>query len=264
MKLFDRILPQPLSSLKYHHIDLHLSRVGIMPYKAGKRERYSAHTKAFFSLSHDLSVKRILPGSTTEIYENFYNRLSAPGVLYQKWYLYSDAVVPAVPEPPTVRAIDWASGVLSILPCWTSSKPLRGADADVRSLLNTASTACDLVDWSTEQTSDNEDYDARPVDASNGNSAQIIARDIPRGVILCVDPGSVPQQSTLKSRKMMCGMDGCTSRKQFDNPQNIKRHMKKHQDPTLDCPAPGCDRKGENGFARRDKLNDHFDKIHKK
>ena len=46
--------------------------------------------------------------------------------------------------------------------------------------------------------------------------------------------------------------------------RDFKRHSKAHciRPELFDCGAPGCDRKGVNGFPRKDKMRDHWRKIH--
>ncbi|KAL8801411.1 MAG: hypothetical protein Q9182_004475 [Xanthomendoza sp. 2 TL-2023] len=53
-----------------------------------------------------------------------------------------------------------------------------------------------------------------------------------------------------------CSFPGCntTCARQAD----LRRHLLKHGPRQWDCPAPGCSRKGANGFARKDKLVDHY------
>lgn len=45
---------------------------------------------------------------------------------------------------------------------------------------------------------------------------------------------------------------------------DLSRHMLTHQTgpKAFDCPFPTCNRKGFNGFARSDKMQEHFRTIH--
>ena len=46
---------------------------------------------------------------------------------------------------------------------------------------------------------------------------------------------------------------------------DLERHMKKHDSgpKPFSCPMRDCDRHGDRGFARKDKLNDHLKAKHK-
>ena len=51
----------------------------------------------------------------------------------------------------------------------------------------------------------------------------------------------------------------------FNKWGDLKRHSKMHctRPELFDCPVPGCDRKGLNGFPRRDKMMDHKRQGHR-
>jgi len=56
--------------------------------------------------------------------------------------------------------------------------------------------------------------------------------------------------------------DKCTA--SFKRPGDLRRHYRKHFPETrvFSCSAPGCDKTGENGFYRRDKLMHHLRTAH--
>ena len=59
-----------------------------------------------------------------------------------------------------------------------------------------------------------------------------------------------------------CPSEGC--KKTFKHMKDLTRHSKNHclEAERIDCAAPGCDRKGNNGFHRMDKMKDHYRKMH--
>ncbi|KAK2759864.1 hypothetical protein FQN54_002598 [Arachnomyces sp. PD_36] len=89
-------------------------------------------------------------------------------------------------------------------------------------------------------------------------------------------PGTVPSQSSSMSPRATksdkstglkgayhCLEPGCES--SFTRAADLKRHLTTVHFPyKIDCPEPGCARKGENGFAaqRTDHLNEHRRQVH--
>ena len=59
-----------------------------------------------------------------------------------------------------------------------------------------------------------------------------------------------------------CLYPGCWLR--FHDLTDLRRHIRKHREGprAFNCPAPGCPRKGENGFYRKDKMKDHYKNKH--
>ncbi|KAL8877743.1 MAG: hypothetical protein Q9198_004297 [Flavoplaca austrocitrina] len=69
-----------------------------------------------------------------------------------------------------------------------------------------------------------------------------------------------------KSNPYICSYPGCP--RSFARPYDLDRHMRVHLPPDkYDCPqglreGGFCNRVGENGFSRRDHLNEHLRKVH--
>lgn len=62
----------------------------------------------------------------------------------------------------------------------------------------------------------------------------------------------------------VCLYPGCHSAKLFTRSSDLARHMKsRHCRPEFDCSVEGCNRKGEKGFPRKDKLGDHMRQKHR-
>jgi len=79
-------------------------------------------------------------------------------------------------------------------------------------------------------------------------------------------PSQSPSRIKPKSRehKFYCNLSPCNHQKAFKRKSDLKRHLvTQHSEHRLSqCPWPGCERKGANGFARRDKMLQHQDKVH--
>lgn len=69
-------------------------------------------------------------------------------------------------------------------------------------------------------------------------------------------PASAPA-----SKRYQCSYPGCDA--SIKNAADLTRHAKKHGPKEHGCPIPGCPRKGERAFPRKDKLNDHLKAKHK-
>lgn len=68
---------------------------------------------------------------------------------------------------------------------------------------------------------------------------------------------------TTANGKYICLHPGCT--RGFKRPGDLDRHIKDHLPGprAFDCPAPGCVRKGMNGFTRKDKMKEHWKCRHR-
>ena len=64
------------------------------------------------------------------------------------------------------------------------------------------------------------------------------------------------------SARVRCPHPGCATT--VSRPSDLNRHMRTHQGGLrgFDCPAPGCGRKGGEGFVRKDKMMDHYRAVH--
>src|SRR5579862_1481797 len=74
-------------------------------------------------------------------------------------------------------------------------------------------------------------------------------------------------RSKPKSLKLFCHICPYHSQKTFARKADLDRHIFTKHCPPPDrmlsqCPWPNCDRKGANGFLRRDKMLQHQDKVH--
>ena len=69
-------------------------------------------------------------------------------------------------------------------------------------------------------------------------------------------PSTTPSTPSRAENRYACSFPGCTT--SCTRPSDLHRHAKKHvPGPKLDCPTPGCHRKGVDGFHRRDKMRSH-------
>ncbi|KAI5852599.1 hypothetical protein DFP73DRAFT_628008 [Morchella snyderi] len=60
-----------------------------------------------------------------------------------------------------------------------------------------------------------------------------------------------------------CLKPGCN--KLFTHLHKLQRHYRDaHGKPQYDCPYPGCSRKGQKGFARKDNMTQHHRLVHNK
>ncbi|KAL8783264.1 MAG: hypothetical protein Q9195_009442 [Heterodermia aff. obscurata] len=64
------------------------------------------------------------------------------------------------------------------------------------------------------------------------------------------------------SRRYRCQHPGCNTT--VSRYSDLNRHMRTHQAGVrgFDCPDNGCNRKGVKGFARKDKMLDHYHAVH--
>ena len=78
--------------------------------------------------------------------------------------------------------------------------------------------------------------------------------------------GSIPTSSANAKKSYYCRDRGCNMG--FNHSGDVKRHERTHyatgKVKILECPDLGCNRKGEWGFMRRDKLVDHIRAKHKR
>jgi hypothetical protein len=69
-------------------------------------------------------------------------------------------------------------------------------------------------------------------------------------------------QSTTKSRRLICGLNGCA--KSYGRKYELHRHQRAHSGiRSYSCGFDRCDRSGHNGFARKDHLMQHLRQVHK-
>ena len=66
----------------------------------------------------------------------------------------------------------------------------------------------------------------------------------------------------MAARRYHCQHPGCN--KSVTRHCDLNRHMRTHRAGVkeFDCPDAGCNRKGVNGFPRKDKMLDHFNAVH--
>lgn len=73
-----------------------------------------------------------------------------------------------------------------------------------------------------------------------------------------------PQPPTIDpfTNKFHCQFPSC--HKTFARPGDLERHTRIHQagPKEFDCPDAACERKGVNGFTRKDKMLDHWGRKH--
>jgi len=66
----------------------------------------------------------------------------------------------------------------------------------------------------------------------------------------------------------LCTVDNCKNKKPFTRKADLKRHLKIHFPPAeedlFSCDTVDCERKGRNGFVRKDHLQQHERKVHGK
>jgi len=82
----------------------------------------------------------------------------------------------------------------------------------------------------------------------------------------------IPSQSrsvtkeNLHALKFYCTIRPCTYYKSFARKSDLNRHLATQhyscEKKLSQCPWPACERKGTNGFLRRDKMLQHQDKVH--
>ena len=99
---------------------------------------------------------------------------------------------------------------------------------------------------------------------------QAIAPPVPAPVLGTAIPVQAPisghtrqlRTSTRRTRRYSCSHLGCTT--SVARHSDLTRHMRTHQagPKPFDCLDPGCNRKGVNGFGRRDKMMDHYNAVH--
>ena len=81
-----------------------------------------------------------------------------------------------------------------------------------------------------------------------------------------VDTGSIPNRSANAKKKHLCRGRGCNM--SFNRYNDRERHEETHYTTGkikfFECPELGCNRKGEWGFNRRDKIVDHIRAKHKR
>lgn len=98
--------------------------------------------------------------------------------------------------------------------------------------------------------------------AYDGNTAQDISNTTTAASLPLPPPASVPSTSpstpTGPESRYACSHPGCST--SCGRPGDLRRHAKKHVGGPKphDCPAPGCPRKGVNGFERSDKMRSHY------
>ncbi|KAH9211402.1 hypothetical protein DL95DRAFT_392561 [Leptodontidium sp. 2 PMI_412] len=74
-------------------------------------------------------------------------------------------------------------------------------------------------------------------------------------------PVSPAVANTQQSQRFHCVINGCT--KHYKRKHELKRHQKDHSGAKPHrCNVPGCNRRGQNGFVRRDHLGQHMRKVH--
>ena len=99
------------------------------------------------------------------------------------------------------------------------------------------------------------------IDAASG-----LAPSSRTSVSLALDSGPIRNGSANAKKKYNCLEHGCY--KGFDRLADFARHGKTHyatgRAKEFDCPELGCNRQGEWGFMRRDKLVDHIRAKHKR
>lgn len=82
---------------------------------------------------------------------------------------------------------------------------------------------------------------------------------------IAMDP--IPHVGTIRQdtkQQFVCLQEGCRYPKAFTRSSDLARHMKsRHCPPEFDCTFPGCDRWGDKGFHRKDKLSDHMRQKHR-
>jgi hypothetical protein len=72
-----------------------------------------------------------------------------------------------------------------------------------------------------------------------------------------------------QATKFYCEIPPCNHQKTFSRKADLERHLVTQHTPRdlpekklSQCPWPDCERKGANGFLRRDKMLQHQDKVH--
>ncbi|TKA63954.1 hypothetical protein B0A55_09506 [Friedmanniomyces simplex] len=65
----------------------------------------------------------------------------------------------------------------------------------------------------------------------------------------------------------VCLYAQCANARNFARYADLQRHVQVVHNPEtlqrVDCEYPGCHRKGEHGFSRKDKMVDHMREVHK-
>ena len=93
----------------------------------------------------------------------------------------------------------------------------------------------------------------------DGTSPQYLGNPNPGGLPLpptSLAPSTTPSTPSGAENRYACSFPGCTT--SCARLGDLRRHAKKHAPgPKLDCPTPGCPRKGVNGFDRGDKMRSH-------
>ena len=84
-----------------------------------------------------------------------------------------------------------------------------------------------------------------------------------QGLIVCPNVDSIPP-GRQASKILKCGIAGCTAAKLFDRKYELQHHMQGHAGKIYTCLEPGCPCRGDNAFARADKLGEHVRKAHGK
>ena len=107
----------------------------------------------------------------------------------------------------------------------------------------------------------------RPVDALAAPHQSIVLTALNQASssvatpITCPSIDSIPpgRQST---KILKCGIAGCTSTKLFDRKWELQRHMVGHGGRNFSFTVSGCTRRGNEAFARDDKLREHMRTVH--
>ncbi|CAO1602176.1 hypothetical protein XANCAGTX0491_005806 [Xanthoria calcicola] len=93
----------------------------------------------------------------------------------------------------------------------------------------------------------------------NDTSPQNLGNPNPGGLPLpptSLAPSTTPSTPSGTENRYACSFPGCTT--SCARPGDLRRHARKHvTGPKLDCPTPGCPRKGVRGFDRGDKMRSH-------
>ncbi|KAK3650700.1 hypothetical protein LTR56_006105 [Elasticomyces elasticus] len=80
------------------------------------------------------------------------------------------------------------------------------------------------------------------------------------GFIVCHNLDSIPS-GRQTSKKLKCGVAGCTLTTLFDRKFELERHMRTHFVGDFPCAFHGCERNVK-PFTRPDKLGEHLKKVH--
>ncbi|KAK4963327.1 hypothetical protein LTR10_000955 [Elasticomyces elasticus] len=106
---------------------------------------------------------------------------------------------------------------------------------------------------------DHKPVTAAPLGAS-ANSHPRSRCDASSGFMLCYDIDSIPT-GRQTSKKLKCGIAGCTLTTLFDRKFELERHMRTHFVGDFPCSVHGCERNLK-PFTRPDKLGEHLKKVH--